>query len=39
MEWHGLEDVEPLQNAKDKGLAQAVGCDAVLKAQVLPRWF
>ena len=23
MEWHGLEDVEPLQNAKDKGLAQA----------------
>ena len=23
MEWHGLEDVEPLQNAKDKRLAQA----------------
>ena len=23
MEWHGLKDVEPLQNAKDKGLAQA----------------
>ena len=23
MEWHGLEDVEPLQNAEDKGLAQA----------------
>ena len=23
MEWHGLEDVEPLQEAKDKGLAQA----------------
>ena len=23
MKWHGLEDVEPLQNAKDKGLAQA----------------
>ena len=23
MEWHGLEDVEPLQDAKDKGLAQA----------------
>ena len=23
MEWHGLEDVEPLQNAKDKGLDQA----------------
>ena len=23
MEWHGLEDVERLQNAKDKGLAQA----------------
>ena len=23
MEWHGLEDVEPLQYAKDKGLAQA----------------
>ena len=23
MEWHGLEDVEPLQVAKDKGLAQA----------------
>ena len=23
MEWHGLEDVEPLRNAKDKGLAQA----------------
>ena len=22
MEWHGLEDVEPLQNAKDKSLAQ-----------------
>ena len=22
MEWHGLEDVEPLQDAKDKGLAQ-----------------
>ena len=23
MEWHGLEDVEPLQDAEDKGLAQA----------------
>ena len=23
MECHGLEDVEPLQDAKDKGLAQA----------------
>ncbi len=23
MEWHGLEDVEPLQKAEDKGLAQA----------------
>ena len=23
MKWHGLEDVEPLQYAKDKGLAQA----------------
>src|SRR3990170_7055282 len=23
MQWHGLEDVEPLQNAEDKGLAQA----------------
>ena len=23
MKWHGLEDVEPLQVAKDKGLAQA----------------
>ena len=23
MEWHGLEDVEPLQDAKDKGLAQS----------------
>ena len=23
MEWHGQEDVEPLQDAKDKGLAQA----------------
>ena len=22
VEWHGLEDVEPLQDAKDKGLAQ-----------------
>ena len=22
MDWHGLEDVEPLQDAKDKGLAQ-----------------
>ena len=22
-EWHGQEDVEPLQDAKDKGLAQA----------------
>ena len=22
MEWHGLKDVEPLQDAKDKGLAQ-----------------
>ena len=22
MKWHGLEDVEPLQDAKDKGLAQ-----------------
>ena len=22
MEWHGLEDVEPLQDPKDKGLAQ-----------------
>ena len=23
MEWHGLEDVEPLRDHKDKGLAQA----------------
>ena len=23
MEWHGQEDVEPLQDAKDKRLAQA----------------
>ena len=23
MEWHGLKDVEPLQDDKDKGLAQA----------------
>ena len=23
MEWHGQEDVEPLQDVKDKGLAQA----------------
>ena len=23
VEWHGLEDVDPLQDAKDKGLAQA----------------
>ena len=23
MEWHGLEDVEPLQDAEDKGLAHA----------------
>ena len=23
MEWHGLEDVGPLQDAKDNGLAQA----------------
>ena len=23
MEWHGLGDVEPFQDAKDKGLAQA----------------
>ena len=23
MEWHGLKDVEPRLNAKDKGLAQA----------------
>ena len=23
MEWHGLEDVEPLQDAEDKALAQA----------------
>ena len=23
MEWHGLEDVEPLQDVDDKGLAQA----------------
>ena len=23
MEWHGLEDVESLQDAEDKGLAQA----------------
>ena len=23
MEWHGLKDVEPLQDAKDKVLAQA----------------
>ena len=22
MEWHGLKDVEPLQDANDKGLAQ-----------------
>ena len=24
LEWHGQEDVEPLQNAKDKRLAQAL---------------
>ena len=23
VEWHGQDDVEPLQDAKDKGLAQA----------------
>ena len=23
IKWHGLEDVEPLQDAKDKGLTQA----------------
>ena len=23
VKWHGLEDVKPLQDAKDKGLAQA----------------
>ena len=23
VEWHGQEDVEPLKDAKDKGLAQA----------------
>ena len=23
MEWHGLKDVEPLKDAKDKGLTQA----------------
>ena len=23
MEWYGLEDVEPLQDAEDKGMAQA----------------
>ena len=23
VEWHGQEDVEPLQDAKDKGLAEA----------------
>ena len=23
MEWHGQEDVEPLQDAKEKGLAQS----------------
>ena len=23
VEWHGQEDVEPLQDAKDKGLAQS----------------
>ena len=23
MKWHGLEDVEPLQDTEDKGLAQA----------------
>ena len=23
MEWHGLEDVEPLQDVEDEGLAQA----------------
>ena len=23
VEWHGQEDVEPIQDAKDKGLAQA----------------
>ena len=25
VEWHGQEDVEPLQDATDKGLAQAQG--------------
>jgi hypothetical protein len=24
VKWHGQEDVEPLQDAKDKGLAQAL---------------
>ena len=35
MEWHGLEDVEPLQYAKDKGLAQAQAQDSTFSILVI----
>ena len=34
IEWHGLEDVEPLQDAKDKGLAQAPSTNSTLSVLV-----
>ena len=30
MEWHGLEDVEPLRDDKDKGLAQLKAQDSTV---------
>ena len=35
MEWRGQEDVEPLQDAKDKGLAQAQAQDSTFSISVI----
>ena len=35
MKWHGLEDVEPLQDAEDKGLAQAPEQDSTFSILVI----
>ena len=37
MEWRGQEDVEPLQDAKDKGLAQAQAQDSTFSIFSDPR--
>ena len=35
VEWHGQEDVQPLQDDKDKGLAQAQSSDSTFSILVI----